>query len=139
MRRRQERSECIASVHSNHRPWTANCLSVANWLSVSISAMMLRMRFRRPEVESLKVDWVAGSGWYASTTVAAQACSTAGGYLRARWLWLARRRSYSREQWASDELFKMSNRTACICFQKVVSCLMFKPARLELQSEGWQY
>ena len=42
MRRRQERSECIVSVHSNHRPWTANCLSVANWLSVSISAMMLR-------------------------------------------------------------------------------------------------
>ena len=67
MRRRQERSECIASVHSNHQPWTANCLSAANWLSVSISMMMLRMRFRWPEhVDSNEADWVAGSGGFAS-------------------------------------------------------------------------
>ena len=44
--------------------------------------MMLRLRFRRPEVDSNEVDWVAGSGGFASTTVVAQACSTPGGYLR---------------------------------------------------------
>ena len=57
IRRRQERSECMASVHSNHRPWTANCLSLDSWLSVSISAMMLRMRLRR-EAGSRNVVWV---------------------------------------------------------------------------------
>ena len=84
IRRRQERSECMASVHSNHRPWTANCLSLANWLSVSISAMMLRMRFRR-ETGSKEVVWAVRSDEFASTTVAAQACSTAGGNCRDHW------------------------------------------------------
>ena len=65
MGRRQERSNRIASVHSNHRPLTANCLIAANWLSVSISAMMLRMRFKQPEVDSIEVDQVAGSRGFA--------------------------------------------------------------------------
>ena len=46
VRRHQERSECnMASAHSNHPPWTANCLGFANWLLVSFSVIIFRMFF----------------------------------------------------------------------------------------------
>ena len=86
-RRRQERSLCMTSVHSNQRPCISRVRSFANCCSVSMSDTHCKSRFRSDGClckERLSDSLVnkffgeAGVG-FASTTVVAQACSTAAG------------------------------------------------------------
>ena len=80
--RRQVRSECITSVHSKNFPWISSFLSLDNCSSVSTSETRFSILFREDAWLLLQTDldcnWLEAGG-FASTTVAAQACSTAGG------------------------------------------------------------
>ena len=76
------KTECITSVHSKNFPWISSFLILDNCSSVSTSETRFSILFREDAWRLLQTDldcnWLEAGG-FASTTVAAQACSKAGG------------------------------------------------------------
>ena len=58
----------MTSVHSNHRPWTDSCCSLASCSSASTLAMVFRRRFRRGSGFTCELSGIEG---LAFTTVSA--------------------------------------------------------------------
>ena len=129
--RRQVRSECITSVHSKNFPWISSFLSLENCSSVSTSETRFSILFREDAWRLLQTDldcnWLEAGG-FASTTVAAQACSTAGGNFFVQVLCRWTCASYSFLHRGSAEFLRRSMRTICICFQKVTRFVICRPA-----------
>ena len=139
-RRRQERSLCMTSVHSNQRPCISRVRSFANCCSVSTSDTQVKSRFRsdwclcKERLSDSLVNKFCGEAGvgFASTTVVAQVCSTAAGNFLDQVLCRCSRLSYKRQQRTSAECLRMSRRTSCICFQYVTILVICKPARPDL-------
>ena len=129
--RRQVRSECITSVHSKNFPWISSFLSLDNCSSVSTSETRFSILFREDAWLLLQTDldcnWLEADG-FASTTVAAQACSTAGGNFFVQVLCRWTCASYSFLHRGSAEFLRRSMRTICICFQKVTKFVICRLA-----------
>ena len=127
----QVRSECITSVHSKNFPWISSFLSLDICSSVSTSetrfSILLREDAWRLLQTELDCNWLEAGG-FASTTVAAQACLTAGENFFVQVLCRWTCASYSFLHRGSAEFLRKSKRTICICFQKVTRFVVCRPA-----------
>ena len=138
--RRQVRSECITSVHSKNFPWISSFLSLDNCSSVSTSETRFSILFRENAWLLLQTDldcnWLE-AGRFASTTVAAQAFSTAGGNFFVRVLCRWTCASYSFLHRRSEEFLRRSMQTICICFQGNKICDMQTCLSRLPQKQNW--
>ena len=111
-------------------PWISSFLSLDNCSSVSTSETRFSILFREDAWRLLQTDldcnWLEAGG-FASMTVAAQACSTAGGTFFVQVLCRWTSASYSFLHRGSAEFLRRSMRTICICFQKVTRFVICRP------------
>ena len=116
--RRQERSLCMTSVHSNQRSCISRVRSYANCCSVSMSDTQVKSRFRsdgclcKERLSDLLVKKFCGEAAveFTSTTAVAQACSTAAGNFLDQILCCCSILPYKQQQRTSAECFRVSRR-----------------------------